>query len=687
MGMGTPKSTLVEFGTRSSEGRPKLAGAANVSLDGAEDSQRALLNILDDFAAEKSRLEQGQRAMLNILDDFDSEKERMEGAQRAVLNILEDSVAEKSELGAAQSSMLNILDDFVAEKTQFEALQRSVVNILEDFAEEKGRLEETQSAVLNILDDFEAEKNKVELANQQLGREIEERKRAEQQVKGVNAELLGANEALRQSQERYQLLFDSNPHPLWVYDLETLRILDINASAIQHYGYSREEFVGLTILDIRPPEDVPAVLESIANSGTQAIHHAFWKHRKKNGALMDVEVTSHPLLYGGRPARVVVSTDITERRQAEKALEASEQKFRSVVETANDAIITADAGGNITDFNGGAEAMFGYSAGEVVGQLLTLLMPERFKEAHHQGLARFFKTGEARVIRKTVELVGRKKDGREFPLTLSLSTWKTHSGVFFTGIVADITERKRSEQEILRRSAELEAANKELEAFSYSVSHDLRAPLRGIDGFSLALLEDCADKLDQDGRDYLQRVRAATQRMGVLIDDLLNLSRVTRSEMRIEKTDLGAMARRVATELQNMQPERRAEFRIEEGLVAFVDSHLMRIVLENLLGNAWKFSSKRESPHIEFGKADGDGRPTYYVRDDGAGFDPAYADRLFGAFQRLHDKSDFPGTGVGLATVQRIIHRHGGHIWAEGAVDRGATFYFTLSEATSRSNR
>jgi len=247
----------------------------------------------------------------------------------------------------------------------------------------------------------------------------------------------------------------------------------------------------------------------------------------------------------------------------------------------------------------------------------------------------------------------------------------------------EIEERKRVENQVKGMNAELFAANKELEAFSYSVSHDLRAPLRGIDGFSLALLEDYADKLDEDGRDYLHRVRAATQRMGTLIDDLLSLSRVTRSEMRLEKTDLSTIARSLAEELQQTQPERRAEFRIEEGLQVLADSHLIRITLENLLGNAWKFTSKRESSFIEFGKTDCEGVPAYYVRDNGAGYDPAYGGRLFGAFQRLHDKNDFPGTGVGLATVQRIVHRHGGRIWAESAVGRGATFYFTLSERGS----
>src|SRR5260370_10437598 len=266
-----------------------------------------------------------------------------------------------------------------------------------------------------------------------------------------------------------------------------------------------------------------------------------------------------------------------------------------------------------------------------MGQPLTLLMPERCHEPHRQGLARFLRTGEARVIGKTVELAARRKNGSEFPIALALSSWKTREGTFFTAIFSDITERKRAEEsleqhrnKLAQSNAEVGAANRELEDFSYSVYHDLRAPLRSIDGFSYALLEDYADKLDEGGRDYLHNVRAATQRMGILIDDLLNLSRMTRTDMRLENADLGAIARSVAVELQKTQPERRVEFRIEEGLEAFVDSHLIRIALENLLGNAWKFTSKRESACIEFGRASGDGRVTYYIRDDGAGFDPAY---------------------------------------------------------------
>lgn len=234
------------------------------------------------------------------------------------------------------------------------------------------------------------------------------------------------------------------------------------------------------------------------------------------------------------------------------------------------------------------------------------------------------------------------------------------------------------EQRVQERTTQLAVANKELEAFAYSVAHDLRAPLRSIDGFSLALLEDCAGRLDSDGKDYLGRVRAATQRMSVLIDDLLNLSRVARSEMQKEILNLSAVARSVAAELQKGEPDRQVEFVIQENLLANGDLRLLRIAIDNLLGNAWKYTARHSRARIEFGRSEQGGRTVYFVRDDGAGFDPQYAGRLFGAFQRLHSTSEFPGTGVGLATVQRIIHRHGGEIWAQAAIDKGATFFFML---------
>jgi PAS domain S-box-containing protein len=261
--------------------------------------------------------------------------------------------------------------------------------------------------------------------------------------------------------------------------------------------------------------------------------------------------------------------------------------------------------------------------------------------------------------------------------------------ISIVGTVQDITERKRAEEEIKRlnadlegrireRTAQLEASNKELESFAYSVSHDLRAPLRAMDGFSAVLLSGYPDKLDEQGRHYLNRIQAASQRMGQLINDLLNLSRVTRGEFITRQVDLSTLAREIAAELQARDPQRKAEFAIDPQMVVQGDAHLLRIALENLLGNAWKFTGPRPQAHIEVGLAEQAGERIYFVRDDGVGFDMTYADKLFTPFQRLHGMREFPGTGIGLATVQRIITRHGGRVWPEAAVDQGATFFFTI---------
>jgi PAS domain S-box-containing protein len=334
--------------------------------------------------------------------------------------------------------------------------------------------------------------------------------------------------------------------------------------------------------------------------------------------------------------------------------------------------------------------MFRCPAAEAVGRPIGGFIPERFREAHAEHVCAFGRTGlTSRSMREQRTVVGLRADGEEFPVEASISRLEAGEQKLYTVILRDVTARKQAEREIraltdglerrvAERTAQLELANRELEAFSYSVSHDLRAPLRSIDGFSQALLAEYTDRLDAQGRDWLRRVRAATQRMAQLIDDLLSLSRVTRSELRRERVDLSAMARAFAAELQRAQPDRRVTFAIADGLVVDGDSRLLRVAVENLLDNAWKFTAKHPEARVEFGVAQQDGTRAYFVRDDGAGFDMAYAGKLFVPFQRLHGVAEFEGTGVGLATVQRIVHRHGGRVWAEGAVERGATFYFTL---------
>jgi light-regulated signal transduction histidine kinase (bacteriophytochrome) len=267
-----------------------------------------------------------------------------------------------------------------------------------------------------------------------------------------------------------------------------------------------------------------------------------------------------------------------------------------------------------------------------------------------------------------------------------------HQAELLAELRAEIAERQQAEdrtqalnQGLNQALINLKAVNHELEAFSYSVSHDLRAPLRSIDGFSQALLEDCAEQLDPTGQDYLRRIRAATQRMGLLIDDLLTLARVTRSDLHQESVNLSQMAETLCQHLQQRHPDRPVKFTIEPNLTVYGDSHLLQIVLDNLFNNAWKFTSQQIHPQISFGATVPDTTvpdseiPVYFIRDNGVGFDMAFVDKLFKPFQRLHGMQEFPGNGVGLATVQRIIHRHGGQVWAEGALNQGSTFYFTLT--------
>lgn len=395
--------------------------------------------------------------------------------------------------------------------------------------------------------------------------------------------------------------------------------------------------------------------------------------------------TNSPVLGAGGDLLYIIHRveDVTEEVRRKSSLRDAEAETRrlnlfldAIVENIPDMVFVKDARDlTFVRFNRAGEALLGVPRADLIGKNDHDFFPPEE--------ASFFQEKDRETLRgkKLLDLQEPidTRNGRRWLHTKKVPILDEHGEPrYLLGISEDITERREMEAALIRAKEEVEAANRELESFSYSVAHDLRAPLRSIDGFSKAILEDCGDQLAEESRTHLGFVRSSARNMALLIDDLLRLSRFTRAELARETVDVTAMARAAHERLARDQPDRRVELQVEEGLRAEADARLLAVVLENLLGNAWKFTSRREQAHVEIGAAESPHGRAFYVRDDGAGFDMAFVDKLFGAFQRLHAASDFEGTGIGLATVQRIVRRHGGRVWAEGAPGEGATFWFTL---------
>ena len=464
-------------------------------------------------------------------------------------------------------------------------------------------------------------------------------------------------------------------------------ILYANPRLVAMMGRTSTELAGSSALDLVAPEHRDSLARLLETGPGASARQEL--ELKGSGASVQVVLSVSAFDLDGTLMRCLVATDLTALREAERALGRAEAKYRSIVDHAAEGIFQADLQGLIVVCNPALARMLGFdSPAELVASTLNIdtLFPEPTTQG--EGLhRRLLETGSVTDL----ELQASGAGDRRIWVSLNCHTVPDDEGrpKWVEGTAVDVTARRAAqdelrqlaaelEQRVQLRTAELERSNHNLEAFSYSVSHDLRAPLRAMSGFADRLLSDYGDQLDSRGRDFAGRIKAASVRMSALIDDLLQLSRVSRVELNVEAVDLSQVARNVASDLQSIEPARTIVFDIKPGIVVQADRKLITTVIENLFGNAWKFTAPHGRARIELGAA---GMAAdfldCFVRDDGVGFDPQYQSKLFQPFQRLHSR-EFEGTGIGLASVRRIVERHGGKTWAEGDIEKGATIHFTL---------
>jgi PAS domain S-box-containing protein len=639
-------------------------------------------------------------------------------------------------------------------------------------------------------------------------------------AKLAEKERQGSEAALRANEEKYKYMFANNPQPMWIYDLDTLAFLEVNDAAIAIYGYTREEFMAMTLKDIRPPEDIEALLKDVEKTNQKFSSSQNWRHLKKSGEIMIVEIISHSVDHNNRKARHVIVNNITDRRKTEEELRKSEDLFNKAFHgsPSSMAIITRperkykavnDSFLHLTGFS--RDEMIGRSGIEIglvkaedtskfraaldeKGKLINVEVLVRSKsgkpiylltssenielggqpcsistmiditerkateEALIESETKFRKiyeegpfgmalvnkdfrftaanntfcqiigytedelrklsfkditrpedlvndipsvtklmNGEISVYKTEKQYV--RKDGRIIWGSLTVTANFNQEGQFLynLAILEDITQRKKAEndikilnetleQRVEERTSQLLAVNKELEAFSYSVSHDLRSPLRGINGFTQILLEEYSPNLDEEGKRICAIIQENSHKMGILIDDLLAFSRLNRAEMQQREIPMKELVKSVFNELSYEKTVNCIEFNLGNICDSHGDAIMLKQVWINLISNAIKYSSKKEKPIIDIVCRKADGFCIYSIKDNGVGFDMTYKDKLFGVFQRLHGQREFEGTGVGLAIVQRIIHRHGGKVWATAELNSGAEFFFSLPIITKNQN-
>jgi PAS domain S-box-containing protein len=510
-------------------------------------------------------------------------------------------------------------------------------------------------------------------------------------------ELRRAELARRESEARFRLTFDQAPLGAVLSDL-SFRFTDVNESFCVMLGYTRDELLQMTFADVTHPDDVEVDVREVGRlaAGEIGEHIREKRYIRKDGAVVWGRVVVRPVVdaAGEHIAQLAMIDDITERKAADQALRRSETRYRIVADNTYDWEWWLDPQGDFVYCSPGCAEITGYGPEEFMrdsGRLLEIVHPDDRERVRAHLRTDGAETQDAAVVEFRV-LTGdgheRILDHRCRPVFAADGTWLGRRASN-----RDVTERRKAEEEVRRlneelrrrvvsRTEQLDAATRELEALAYSIAHDVRAPLRTIDGFSAAVIED-EYGLSGEGVASLQRVRAAAQTLARLLDDLMGLSRVSRRELARERIDLSEVAGEVAGEVAREHPSRRVELSIAPGLSADADPMLARLILRELIANAWKFTARREVAHVEVGSQKVDDELAFFVRDDGVGFDLRYAEHLFGVFQRMHPPGEFEGDGVGLAMVQRLVRRHGGRCWAEAEVDHGATFFFRLPDEAS----